>query len=289
MRRHGQRLLQHAPWETTTLLIDLCCGTLDQVEPDPDAAPAPSSRAPYLSYLSYGAGKAPPPTSTVRAPSVASATAVLPSPTLVDRKSGLQSAPPPAALPERLPSPRDFFAHFIDNPTDFVRFLEVVAECRYGQRLDTTGPPSLPATGPPPEDDAEATQRAIWNTLLELYLSTPDASKALKVLQSRLPYDPTQALVVCTAAEFTEGVVLLYERLDLQEDVVRLWMDRGEGKRVVGSLRRYGPERPELYRVVLRWLTGDAARLEAFGGEVAEVGRLLCGVGLIGLLMAHRL
>jgi hypothetical protein len=165
-----------------------------------------------------------------------------------------------------------------------VRFLETVAERRYGQRLDMTGPSAHAAPTASDEDHPEAEQRAIWNTLLELYLAKGDESKALKLLGSpstRIPYDPTQALVVCTAASFTPGIVLLYERLGLEDDIVRLWIDRDDGVKAVEALRKYGDGRPGLYKLVLRYLTANAARLEKHATSVTEVRPLrdrLCAI-----------
>ena len=48
-------------------------------------------------------------------------------------------------------------------------------------------------------------------------------SKAIKVLKSRetVPYDETQALLVCTTKGFVDGFVLIYELLGMYEDIVR--------------------------------------------------------------------
>ena len=86
---------------------------------------------------------------------------------------------------------------------------------------------------------------AVWNTLLELYLTLPgsgqratDATgkkfeegvmrdKALRVLRSdSIPYDPTHALILCSTYRFTLGLVLLWEKMGMYEDVLRSWMDQ---------------------------------------------------------------
>lgn len=288
--RHGHQLLQHAPHDATTLLIDLCCGTLEQPEVDTATAEsqtvAAPSRAAYLSYLSYGGSKAPPTaaatvaSSTVRAPSISSNGPDSPA---TNRRSGIQASsasfqePSPAPPTTRLPSPGSFFASFIDSPTEFTRFLETVAERRFGQRLDATGPPRS-NSALASETDNELEQMAIWNTLLELYLAQGNESKALKLLQSsssRIPYDTTQALVVCTAASFSSGIVHLYERLGLEEDIVRLWIDRDDAHRAVEALKKYGEGRPGLYKLVLRYLTAEAARLDKHSMSVTEVRSLI--------------
>jgi len=51
--------------------------------------------------------------------------------------------------------------------------------------------------------------------------------KALRVLRSdSIPYDPTHALILCSTYRFTLGLVLLWEKMGMYEDVLRSWMDQ---------------------------------------------------------------
>lgn len=190
------------------------------------------------------------------------------------------------------PSPRLFFAHFVDHRDLFVHFLEDVAFALWGQRVDPSTRPGRIAQKRELEDTVvlpkgEADQRAVWNTLLELYLDSTRSSnkdqastargKVLGLLaSSSIPYDPMHALVLCSMAEFTDGLVGLWESLGMYEDVLRYWMERdaaaAEGKleeaegensteEVMRYLDLYGPGNPSLYPMVLRYVTSSGAVL----------------------------
>jgi hypothetical protein len=314
LENYGKTLLSHEPTETTQLLIDLCCGTLwatasfDPSREDPVKG-STNAAASYLSYLPYG-GKATAVTTPNVGPGLTSAPDSLDSRS--QRKPG--GVPDDVGTPDRLPpeeepvSPRLFFAHFVDHPSHFITFLETVAARRWDQVLGSDQPPVDKSTGE--ETDAldendmdRREQSAVWNTLLELYLSEASSSssadgadsaavlasrdvlesKALSLLRqrARLPYDSRQALIVCTTASFTPGIIELYEQLGMYDDIVRFWMDRSAGaqgtdsdgysQKVVDALHRYGPERPHLYPMVLRYLSSSAGLLERHRDELVVI------------------
>lgn len=297
-------MLENLPDETTQLLIDLCTGSsTPPPEPEPTSPnkQAAAGASSYLSFMALNRGSASdqPPASPA---TTTTATATKADPRRqgtitedsVGTASGASTPPqqpsPPKAKPVKRPSPRTYFAHFVDHLDRFVVFLETVAARRWGQSLEGTSSP------PEPPFDAEADvrdQAAVWNTLLELYLTLPaghtDASpaaklfqdKALRVLRSApaLPYDPTHALILCAARAYTPGLVLLWERAGMHEDVLRFWMDRHRAggdddasREVVRYLALYGAERPQLYPLVLRFLTSEHGLL---GKHQEDVGRVL--------------
>lgn len=175
--RYGKTLLAAEPRRTTELLVDLCCGGLEQKEP------------------------------------------------------------------EELPSPRQFFAHFVDHADQFITFLETLASRRYSKKVEDLPAPAESTSLPKPsplralefDDAATRDEQAVWNTLLELYVSHGAAAdegehsqaklqaKALRLLSARerIPYDETQALLVCSTQGFVEGFILLYEQLGMYDDIVR--------------------------------------------------------------------
>ena len=273
-------------------------------------------------------------------------------------------------------SPRLYFALFVDHLDQFIVFLETVAARRWGQTVDEGGVKVAPPPPPPPvlpaspslaagldaeeeeldESIEKADQIAVWNTLLELYLTLPaDArgggdgchsqsppgpisananasakpkpkpkprpgpgpsalrasvlrKKAINVLKSDvIPYDPTHALVLCSGHGYTDGLVLLWERLGMYEDVIRFWMDkarlsgqqqqgdadadaRDASARVVEHLARYGPSQPRLYPLVLRFLTSTSELLTRHQADVREILEyvdkqgILTPVGIIQVL-----
>jgi hypothetical protein len=338
---YGKTLLSNLPRETTELLIDLCCGTLDR--PMESTEPSTSMTrmgkgGSYLSYLSYGKGG---PTTTTTTAQIsqpranATASAALPAPThertltassvetpdgLDRRKSVVGSSrimqDPMVSEPDlELPPLRQFFPYFVDHPDYFIRFLETVAARRWNQRLESSDmPPPRQRTSSEGDEDGNLRegqseddrdgkdQKAVWNTLLELYLthgssktkttntngfdgtSRPEVSedKALRLLQSkgRIPYDANQALLVCTTTGFVPGLITLYEQMQMHDEIVRFYIDRAESpefdqaaeaRKVFESLAKYGPSNPSLYPLVLRFLTSSESLLSTHQKDFEEI------------------
>lgn len=321
--RYGRTLLDALPEQTTRLMVDLCVLTgplnVDESSEKMDAATslAKQGGASYLSFMALNRGstseKEPPP------PPSPTATTVSAKPESRPHGSGATGDDPsaqpaigsgsgsttpsqqsfaapiaPSAISTaatkprltRRPSPKGFFAHFVDHLDRFVGFLEDVAARRWGQALDSG---SVNFVAEPVADEAadHTDQVAVWNTLLELYLTLSDPNgaakafrdKAVRLLQSgSLPYDPTHALILCSTRSFTPGLVLLWERRGMHEDVLRFWMDRyavdptsDASTEVVRYLRAYGASRPTLYPLVLRFLTSTRALLSKHRTDVEAV------------------
>ncbi|KAF8498332.1 hypothetical protein JB92DRAFT_3084586 [Gautieria morchelliformis] len=300
--RYGRPLLAHLPDETTSLLIDICSGapmiaSLEQEEapsaPIPKAAAGPS----YLSYLALTRGNA-------ALGGISIPTGRSDSPALQGsmQEGSRTSSPRPSVTttrlppPVRRPSPQLYFAHFVDHPACFVRFLEAVALRRWGQSVEESSG-TAPSSHAEASGDDRSEQTAVWNTLLELYLSLsanqdslgmsglrdksiqPQHNMVIRLLQNdRLPYDPTQALIVCSTRAFTPGLVLLWEKMGMYEDVLRFWMDKDkEGSdpeasaQVLRHLNIYGPTHPHLYPLVLRFLTSNSGLLSRHTSDLALV------------------
>lgn len=229
-------------------------------------------------------------------------------------------------LPYEVPSPKAFFTHFLRFPKSFKRFLETVALARWGQVIEDGFQPekigSTPTDGfgiisDEKEEDQEDVkdQKAVWNALLEIYLrdDEPDAPieagttaqrgkrQAFKLLQqhAKLPYDPTHALILCEQEGFIDGVVLLYERMGLYEDILRLWIDKSSKElgrsgnigervtektvdsstprqfassdRVLKSLNRYAHLDSSLYPLVITYLISNPLLLSHYHRELKEI------------------
>ena len=325
LARYGRAMLGNLPRETTELLIDICTSnsllTLDDAptktaeDPGLPSAGRQSGFAPsYLSYLALNRG----PTTNETATTGTAGTAKAKREESILEDPG-DSTPPPTAPglpsaggasvtmqslkprePVKRPSPKVYFAHFVDHVEQFVTFLETVALRRWGQSVDdNAGAPtdSEKSGSDVPVDEAaeRVDQVSVWNTLLELYLSTPTKpedsekimrAKALKLLQSdKIPYDVNHALIVCSTCQFTPGLVLLWEKLGMHEDVLRFWMDKentlgssGDGKglgeaskQVVHYLDLYGPKHRHLYPLALRFLTSSEVLLSRHSKDVERV------------------
>lgn len=284
-------MLANLPDETTQVLIELCSGTGFAAIPDTEDRPAspvpvPGDRTPS------GHQRQP----TLRR-------------SYHDGESSRASSPPNQTVyanrrpPRRRPSPRQYFAHFVNHVDHFVRFLEELAQLRWGQKLPGGGTPiTQPSTKPiqlsdTPDESEKTDQVAVWNTLLELYLtrsgqvqaaSTSAAlrNKAIAVLQDEVafPYDQSHALLICSTYSFTDGLIILWEKMGMYEDILRFWMERensqpntelANGKRASDEVLRhlgvYGPAHPHLYPLVLRFLTSSAALLSRHTMDVMGI------------------
>lgn len=318
-------MLENLPRETTDLLIDICTSnsllTIDdaanEAVEDQNLPPAGRQQGFGPSYLSYLALNRGPATNETATTGTGTATV-----TARGRKEGMivedpvEPTPPPAAPglpgpggtvvttpkprePVKRPSPKVYFAHFVDHMDQFVVFLETVALRRWGQSVDdrfsTTASEKEGLDTPVDETAEHADQVSVWNTLLELYLSIPTGSgeekkgtksKALRILQDdKIPYDVNHALIVCSTCQFTPGLVLLWEKLGMHEDVIRFWMDKerafysagDEGganeasEQLVDYLDLHGPKHRHLYPLVLRFLTSSEVLLNRHSKDVERV------------------
>ena len=326
-------MLHSLPEETTQLLIDVCTSlTPLPIETETPTHPSRQpSAAPYLSLLALNrvptptvASDNPPPSAvTVRQGARGSrrdslhedTRTITPPPLTPSALNAPQQATTQSSIVKR-PSPRLFFPHFIDHKDRFMQFLETIALKRWGQSLDDPG--AEPTAEHDPFADPEAEKRdqvAVWNTLLELYLPPPPSSlqpstashvevgssseKALRLLESAgIPYDLTHALIVCSTRAFTPGLVLLWEKMGMYEDVIRFWMDKekedplsGASVQVINCLEKYSSqakgsehERYHLYPLVLRFLTSTPELLTRHKEDVKRMLEVIDREGIMPTL-----
>ena len=321
---YGKTLLLHEPRATTELLIDLCSGNLGRKI----AVPAGITEAPsdanggsgpaVLSYLGYnrvqGLFSAEGQSSTPAATSVISTTAAdTGKAESLANGNEIRSAgtEPTVGAPENdgpsytPPSPRQFFAHFVDHHDLFVNFLESVALSLWEQKVDsapeprTTLLPSRDTESLPTDDPTTTDQKAVWNTLLELYLTSTrsadsaasskarDKALGLLAMGPTIPYDPMHALILCSTSGFTDGLVGIWESMGMYEDVLRYHMEkdisstkgmnghtenaRSASGEVLRYLDLYGPTNSHLYRLVLRYLTSSPEILSRHPNELQKL------------------
>lgn len=286
---YGRSLLHHEPEATTDLLIDLCSGNLGKktTHQDMHTDPRANGSGPaVLSYLGvnrlFGAD-------AQNSGGPATPNGASTDPTTPEAESPLEEEP--GYIP---PSPRHFFAHFIDHHDLFVHFLEDVAYSLWGQKVDATAQrTSVPIPRREENDSTDpalSDERAVWNTLLELYLDETNSndasvaatarSKVISLLGSgdSIPFDPMHALVLCSMAGFTDGLVGLWESMGMYEDALRYWMEKAAeapdatangnapdpGSEVFRYLDVYGPTNLSLYPLVLRWMTSSPVVLSKY-------------------------
>ncbi|ORX60289.1 hypothetical protein DM01DRAFT_1361468 [Hesseltinella vesiculosa] len=256
LQKYNKTLLGHLPDETTQLLVDLCSGQL----PLAGKSDAPVTKSDTPAY--------------------------------------------------RPPSVRTFMPSFVDHPDYLVRFLEQILEWRWKRSTPTLAPPSTngsiasPSPALPLLENSmaqpalsrqeEEERKAIWNTLLELYLmdeqqpmpGTTDPSnqrwqrskevktKALALLKDdQVAYDTNQALMLCQLKKFDEGIVYLHEKTAMYADIVRFWMEKQETDRVIEAVRKYGPKDSSIYPLVLTYFSSTPEILAKSTTELLSVLR----------------
>lgn len=299
MVRYGRTLLQHEPEATTELLIDLCSGNLGKKK----AAPEVDEKADGTAGGSGVNGSGPAMFSYLGYNKVTGfLSGDMPSGPTASEPNGAQDGPDAVkvgedekedATPSYVPaSPRQYFAHFVDHRELFIHFLESVALNLWNQKVDpsssnssTVSAPKKDMNTPPPTDPTIIDQTAVWNTLLELYLSSSaeqSKQKALAlIISDSTPYDPMHALVLCSSVGFREGMVRLWEGMGMYEDVLRFYMEEGQeaengqgiptSSKVFSHLEVYGPSHPHLYPLVLRYLTSSPAILTKHKEELSKI------------------
>ncbi|KAI5980734.1 hypothetical protein EDD15DRAFT_2431784 [Pisolithus albus] len=312
LTHYGRALLDHLPEETTQLLIDLCtiAGPLPESSP-PEHIPRTHAKVPgYLSYLALSRAPAVPPTLSAgdealvaKPPGVAKE--IGEGSTEEDKGAGTSGHLQVTRDPSTTTSLTNSVLCALRGSyrTYFVRFLETVAFRRWGQSLE--GAVAVEFPGSEDDESERRDQAAAWNTLLELYLTESQSegdkekAKALRLLRSsHLPYDVTHALILCSSYSYAPGLVLLWEKLGMYEDVLRFWMDQhnsgiravvefgdsshtgaeilsSPSAQVIAALRQYGPGRPHLYPLVLRFLTSTPELVSAHQADLQEILELV--------------
>lgn len=205
---------------------------------------------------------------------------------------------------------------FVDRPDCLVQLLERVYEKRwaspspsekavsdaasvrsYGTR-DERNNHQAASEGPTLSPQEREERKAIWNTLLELYLMDEQSLaagspasradpmndrerqkrrknfrvKALSLLKDdAVQYDSNQALMLCQLKQFDEGIVYLYEKKGMYNDILRFWMDKEETDRVIEAVRKYGPKDPSLYPMVLTYFSSSPDILSKSTPELLSV------------------
>ena len=177
-----------------------------------------------------------------------------------------------------VPTPAPLFSHFVGHEAMLTHFCEQLAARRWGKAIaDTPGTPE-PATADAPP--AEPDEQLVYDTLLELYLTSAHApTKALYLLYhpARYPYTVEHALMLCTTEQCTPGLLFLYERLGMVDAVVEHWVraseqgDADAPAALIAALDTFGASHPHVYVRVLQFLASSASVLHAHRADFARV------------------
>ncbi len=144
--------------------------------------------------------------------------------------------------------PDEYLHIFIEQPALLVEFLEsVIAQ--------------------------EDCSPVIYTTLLEAYLREADEAvrqnKCLGLLANpRAKFDNDQALVLCQMYNFGAGVQLLYQKMELYQEIVSHYMEQREYQGVLDACTRFGERDPLLWVQALSYFANEPGECE---NEITQV------------------
>ncbi|KJE89841.1 hypothetical protein CAOG_01266 [Capsaspora owczarzaki ATCC 30864] len=121
----------------------------------------------------------------------------------------------------------------------------------------------------------------VYNTLLELYLKDSRDPSLTPVLKARREqaaldllmrpgetYDLDHAMVLAQMYKFKEGILCLYERAKLFQQIVQYYMEVGDTTRILQTCKKYGKQDPNVW---IQVLSHFASREEDCRAEIVEI------------------
>lgn len=275
--KYARVLLGNCPGETTQLFIDYFTG---QYRPrkDPIALRtlAPTPQPGYgagavnavqnlrdllpLPYMNPSAVASPPAQGNVVA-------------TTSDNQ--IINLPDQTTLPQYTPpQPRTAFSSFVDQPNEFIIFLEACLKAN---------------------DLKESDKIDLYTTLFEMYLQKSNEkkganrdeweAKAKKLIEGKdIPIDTSNVLLLSHLSDFRDGTILVREQAGLRFDIFRSYTSAKDTRGAIKALRKYGPEEPQLYPAALAYFTSDPRILDEAGDELDSVLKKIEEDGLMAPL-----
>ncbi|OJJ44927.1 hypothetical protein ASPZODRAFT_134352 [Penicilliopsis zonata CBS 506.65] len=267
LMKYARVLLAHCPEETTHLFIDYYTG---QYQPKTQVVEDPEE--PQVETAGGGA--------------MQSLAALIPLPLMNSGLGGkitsTEAANPAKEEPEEVlapdyqtPKPRTAFSAFVDNPQEFITFLEALIkqkDLREGDRVD------------------------LFTTLFEMYLDTANRkrdgtekkeweTKAKKLIEGKdIPISTSNVLLLSDLSNFREGSTLVREQEGLRSDIFRSFTAAKDTQGAIKALKKYGPEEPQLYIDALTYFASSPKILEEAGDELDAVLRKIDEDGLMSPL-----
>eukprot|EP01129_Flabellula_baltica_P016736 TRINITY_DN9066_c0_g1_i1.p1 TRINITY_DN9066_c0_g1~~TRINITY_DN9066_c0_g1_i1.p1 ORF type:complete len:909 (+),score=191.88 TRINITY_DN9066_c0_g1_i1:149-2875(+) len=148
-------------------------------------------------------------------------------------------------VPRKYSAPAEEFIHiFVNSSEKLLGFLEVITAQNKGT-IQTT------------------------NTLLELYLKNEGGKfgederrqLALTLIEEH-ECDTGQAMVLCQMHDFPEGILKLYEKMSLSDEVIQYYMDQNDYENVIISCKKFGKKDPNLWIKALTYFANKDASLD---------------------------
>lgn len=310
LTRYGRILLHHIPRETTTLFIDYFTGSyvprkipnvaeLDAASAEQARTMSPPSALPnYMNILPYMSGSRP---ASVMSGQTGDAVTIMSAITNNVGKlstavggaiggGGASAANVSVTLESnafvpngkveeyKAPKPRTVFATFVDQPDEFIIFLEA---CIEHQR----------AVGGSQSDEVD-----MYTTLFEMYLQKAEASpseeekdrwegKSKELLTGlQAPIDPSNVLLLSHLYSYREGKILVRERESLHIDIFRSYVSVNDTLSAIQTLHKYGDIEPELYPLALSYFTSSPEVMAVASDELSHVLKKIEQEGLMAPL-----
>ncbi|KAL2222222.1 putative vacuolar protein sorting protein [Thermoascus aurantiacus ATCC 26904] len=259
LMKYARVLLGHCPKETTQLFIDYYTGKYrpkkeiqTPTPSQPQAGSAVQNLAALLPlpYMNVGAGTKAPPSEAQ----------------IATEERTLESPPE-----YEIPKPRTAFSSFVDNPQEFITFLEALIK----QNLKE-------------EDKVD-----LYTTLFEMYLDTANRkkdtaekqeweNKAKKLIEGKnIPISTSNVLLLSDLSNFQEGTTLVREQEGLRSDIFRSYTAAKDTQGVIRALKKYGPQEPQLYVDALTYFASSPKILEEAGDELDAVLKKIDEDGLM--------
>ena len=169
----------------------------------------------------------------------------------------------------------DFLNIFVKDSEEMLSFIEYIIEI-----------------------SPESTTNAMYNTLLDLYLrsrkSTTDPDlktevelKILNLLKmSDADYDVQQAMVLCKMNNYDEGLLYLFQRVQLFHLITRFYMQKNDADMLLKSCEEFGDLRPGLWVDALWYFAENAGTNDQLLTVLQEIEKrkLLSGTSIIAII-----
>ena len=175
---------------------------------------------------------------------------------------------------DNIGQPEEYLPYFVNQPTWCISFLEQVLQ---NWQLHGYGLPNEDDVIEPPE---VTSSQIMCDSLLELYLnqlypqdedkklqaslkpaSQKTIDKIMKLLEApKSNYDSDQALVLCKIHQFRLGILYLYQKLGLYNDLLEFYMERQEYNNVLQSCQSFGDKQPLLWTKALVFFVEKGVR-----------------------------
>ncbi|CAF5070201.1 unnamed protein product, partial [Rotaria sp. Silwood1] len=186
--------------------------------------------------------------------------------TLINEQSQLttkllkQLNPTPQQI-EQEQLPESLINLFMNNPDELLDYLEYAVKQYPKEHLSTT----------------------VYDTILELllqkYNKTNDkkeidriSHQILTLLQdSKVDIDVTRAMVACQKYNFKAGVICLYDKAKLYQQILQYQMDNKDNDEILATCRKYGEDDPQLWIQALSYFS----KLKSADGCRKEIQQIL--------------